>query len=88
MNLTCAWCGKVNTCHNGSEPGLTPKPGDVLICWTCARLSIMSPLHQPRRPTHEEQTELDLDSGIIAARSAMLRHRDPHEAVNDWRSTT
>lgn len=87
IDLTCAWCGKVNEFHDGLYADQVPKPGDVLLCWTCGRLSVVTPLHTTRRPIGGEQAIFDLDPSIIAARSAMLRERTPDAAIAAWRRT-
>lgn len=87
VDLTCAWCGKVNEFHDGRYAGQVPRPGDVLLCWTCRRLSVVTPLHTTRRPIGDELATFATDPDVIAARSAMFRHRTPDAAIAAWRRT-
>lgn len=64
----CPHCGNGNDTHAcATDPGSTPSPGDVSLCSACRQLSVfadgMGYLYL-RKPTADEQAELDADDTI------------------------
>lgn len=78
----CPWCGKRNdTDFKADSPGV-PKPGDVSLCWGCRRVSVYDHMGTVRRPTDEEQQEIDADPRVRRAQGLMAVAIDPLDAVN------
>jgi hypothetical protein len=77
----CPWCGKRNDIHHQVDSPGVPKPGDVSLCWACRRTSVYGHLGGLRRPTDDEQREIDADPRIQRALRTMAVAVDPDDAV-------
>lgn len=70
LPATCPSCGKANDCHDcTTDPGATPEPGDVTLCWYCGQLGIYTEAGI-RLPTDDELAELLSDQGVLDAIAA------------------
>jgi hypothetical protein len=81
----CPWCGKRNDIHSNVDSPGVPKRGDVSLCWGCRRASVYDHFGAVRRPTDEEQREIDADPGVQRALLAMANALDPAAAVDRTR---
>lgn len=69
---SCPYCGRVNDASTGVEGG-TPVAGDVSICLYCSLPGIFTAELLIRKPTAEEQVELDDSAEVQRVRGAILR---------------
>lgn len=69
-DFKCPWCEEPNSVAQPIDHENTPKPGDPLICATCARPSIVQEHGKPRRPTEQEWKVLNADQHITDTRKA------------------
>jgi hypothetical protein len=81
----CPWCGKRNDMHHNMDAPGVPKPDDVSLCWGCHRPSVYGHLGGLRRPTEDEQREIDADPNVQRALRTMAAAVDPADAVNRTR---
>ena len=74
---SCPFCGKMNDSHASvGKPGM-PNEGDASICIDCGNVSIYEAgaLGHMRKPTPEEQAELDADERVQKVRAAIAQVR-------------
>jgi hypothetical protein len=73
MKMTCPHCGK---CHDAvtavQDKVFYPDDGDASVCFDCGKVSIFDSKGNSgsRKPTADEQRELDADEGLQKAITA------------------
>lgn len=80
---SCPHCGRTNDQHAGPDREALPADGDVSLCWGCGGIGLFQVTAlglTVRKPTADEQAELDQDPGIRAARAAMAESYTPSQA--------
>jgi hypothetical protein len=74
--LPCPLCGAINECATNVAGHQAPKPGSVIICFSCGLTMMLGNDRRLRVPTAAERQELDRDPDI----QRLLRaHREMKE---------
>jgi hypothetical protein len=68
----CPWCGEDLTAASGVNHPNNPEPGDCTICIYCAGWCIFDEQLLLRKPTSEEQAEIDSIHEAQLAQAAVL----------------
>lgn len=76
--MYCPWCGRLHELH-GSDGGGPPEPGDLSLCWGCRKVGVFAGA-RIRKPTPQEQEDIDADPDVRAAIHAMRESHTPDEA--------
>lgn len=85
----CPYCGRINSLHAGQDPAEQPGAGDMSICWKCHGVAIYDDGPSGltvRKPTVEEQAEIDAEPQIKRAIAAMAESYGPSTAIDLWRN--
>lgn len=77
----CPFCGRTNNCYQNANAPATPSPGAVGICWGCTKVFVFDSPTAVRRPTPDEQVEIDNDPAVAFTRGVMRESYYPDEAV-------
>jgi hypothetical protein len=63
--------------------GITPRPGDPVLCSACAGVNIFDETLRMRRPTEEELIDILSDPDIRRYRSELLKFSEKHKHENN-----
>lgn len=81
LPTTCPFCGKLNNRHHCAGEPKAPEAGDVGICWGCRAWFVFDSPTTIRRPTPDEQAEIDADPRVQLAAGVARESYLPTEAV-------
>jgi hypothetical protein len=77
-----------NNLSSGLDPMSGPKPGDVTVCWSCRRVSVMDNFGHLRVPTDAEQAAINVDERVVAVMHEIGKHRTPSTFLRAWRKVS
>lgn len=81
LPLACPFCGRLNNAHHAVCEPAVPVTGDCAVCWGCDNVFVYDGAAAVRRPTVEEQAEIDADPDIALARAVRRESDNPLDAV-------
>ena len=84
----CPWCWRLNNLASGLDPLTGPKSGDVTVCWSCRRVSVMGEDGRLRVPTLAEHEAINVDERVVAVIQEIGRHRTPGSFLRAWRKVS
>lgn len=68
----CPYCGVPLDVATGVPDDTPPEPGAVGICASCAKVHVFTETLEKRKPTDEEQAEIDASKEVARARLLVL----------------